>query len=338
MDSKSPAAADERAVGSLVERKARIVNRMVIVWLAVVMAVYLLPLFFRKKPSRLKGPDLSELTYTEVFFNNGGLSLSGLLFLPDGNGPIPVGVVIHGSGTSQRNSPWYLTVTKYLQENGIAVLLPDKRGSEKSGGDWTKATFRDLAGDAISAIDFVRDQMVFDYSSIGIIGFSQGGWITPIVATESKEVASVVNMSGAGVTTDEQLLHEEENHIADLGIWRPVAKLIAFLTARAVKRREFWRMIAGFDPIPYWQKVDLPVLLAFGENDKNVPVKESVRRIEALNRTKITIKVYPEGGHGIIDHVSHRVQEACLRDVVDFIRQVEPRGRKADSIYEGRTQ
>lgn len=298
-------------------------NPIVIAGLAVVMAVLSLPLILKRKRSRLIGPNLSELTYREVFFHHGGITLSGLLFLPDGKGPFPVGVVIHGSGTSARNSPWYLTVTKHLQENGIAVLLPDKRGSEKSEGDWRKATFQDLAGDALSAIGFVRDRAMFDHSSIGVIGFSQGGWITPIVAAENKDVAFVVNVSGAGVTTDEQLLHEEVNHIADRGIPRLVAKLIAPLAVRTVKSREFWKMIGGFDPIPYWQKVDLPVFLAFGENDKNVPVRESVRRVEALNRSSITIRIYPEGGHGIVDPVNHRVQEACLRDVVDFIHRVE---------------
>ena len=36
-------------------------------------------------------------------------------------------VLIHGSGPSRRESGWYLTLTKYLQDNGVLVLLPDKR-------------------------------------------------------------------------------------------------------------------------------------------------------------------------------------------------------------------
>ena len=52
-----------------------------------------------------------------------------MLFLPEEKDSIPLVVVIQGSGYSNRNNTWYLTLVKHLQDNGIAVLLPDKRGS-----------------------------------------------------------------------------------------------------------------------------------------------------------------------------------------------------------------
>jgi dipeptidyl aminopeptidase/acylaminoacyl peptidase len=80
----------------------------------------------------LQGVNLRDLTYQEVTFSNPsqGINLAGMLFLPEGDGPFPAVVVIHGAGTSRRDNLWYLTPTKYLQDHGIAVLLPDKRGSE----------------------------------------------------------------------------------------------------------------------------------------------------------------------------------------------------------------
>jgi uncharacterized protein len=300
------------------------VSQIVIIGVVVILVVVilLLPLIFRKKPSVLEGPDLAELKYTQVSFKNGALTLSGMLFLPEGNGPFPVAVVIHGSGTSRRNSPWYLTVAQHLQENGIAVLLPDKRGSEKSEGDWRKATFYDLADDAISAIDFIRDQKIFEYSTIGVIGFSQGGWIAPIAAGEAKRLAFIVSMSGAGVTTDEQLLYEEVNHVAKI-TYPFIARFIAPINLNFIKKAEWWKNIAGFDPLPHWQKINLPVFMAYGENDKNVPVSESVSRIQSLGKSNITIQVYPGVGHGIVDLATHRVREDYLRDLVDFIAGVK---------------
>ena len=299
-------------------------SQIVIIGLIVILVVVilLLPLIFRKKPSLLEGPDLAELKYSQVSFKNRALTLSGMLFLPEGNGPFPVAVVIHGSGTSRRNSPWYLTVAQHLQENGIAVLLPDKRGSEKSKGDWRNASFYDLADDAISAIDFIKDQKIFEYSTIGVIGFSQGGWIAPIVAGQDRKVAFIVSMSGAVVTTDESLLYEEVNHLSNF-TYRFIADLVAPFTVRYIKRAELWQKIGGFDPLPYWQSIDLPVFMAFGEKDKNVPVMESVGRIECLNKSNFTIKVYPKVGHGIADLATHRVREDYLRDLVDFIAGVK---------------
>jgi dienelactone hydrolase len=198
------------------------------------------------------------------------------------------------------------------------VLLPDKRGSEKSEGDWRTSPFEDLAGDTLSAIEFVQNQEQFDVSYAGVIGMSQGGWIAPLVATKSEDVAFVVSMSGAAVTTDEQLLYEEVNHIVEMGTYRVVAKMIAPITTNMIKQREFWSYIAEFDPIPYWEQVHAPSFVAFGENDPNVPVEESIKRLQNLDNG-MHIKVDPEGGHGIVDPETHKVQNDFLSDLTKFI-------------------
>ena len=287
--------------------------------LIALVVILLIPFILKDEPrASLRGPDLSEIEYTEIFFNNGNLQLAGMLIVPEGEGPFPAAVIIHGSGTSQRNSRWYLVVAKHLQDNGIAVLLPDKRGSEKSEGDWRTSTFEDLAGDTISAIELVKGQEQFDVSYIGVVGMSQGGWIAPLVATESEDVSFVVSMSGAAVTTDEQLLYEEVNSIAGMGTYQVVAELIAPITTNNIKNMEFWSYIAEFDPLPYWEKVKVPGFAAYGGNDINVPVEESVKRLQAIDK-EMLIKVYPDGGHGITDPSTGKLQDEFLNDLTEFI-------------------
>ena len=189
--------------------------KRILIIISIIVVLLLLPVIFKDKGQpALVGPDLSELEYSEVFFENKyeGFQLAGMLFLPEGDGPFPTAIIIQGSGTSRRNNVWYLSVAKHLQEHGIAVLLHDKRGSEKSEGEWVGATFEELATDTLSAIEFVNDQQMFQVSKIGLIGMSQGGWIAPVVATKSDDVSFVVSMVGAAVTTDEQLLHEETSN------------------------------------------------------------------------------------------------------------------------------
>ncbi len=293
---------------------------MVIV-VVVVAVILLIPFVFKGEArAALVGPTLSEIEYTEVSFNNGDLKLAGMLILPEGEGPFPVAVIIHGSGTSSRESKWYLTVAKHLQDNGIAVLLPDKRGSEESEGDWRGASFDDLAGDTLSGIRYIKNQDHFEYSTIGVIGMSQGGWIAPLVATKSDDVSFVVSMSGAGVTTDEQLLFEEINSITALGTYPFIARLIAPLTTSNIQRMDFWRPIAGFDPLPYWEQVEARSFAVFGGDDKNVPVDESVTRLQGLEK-EILIKIYPDGGHGITDPNTGKVLSAYLNDLVEFIKE-----------------
>ena len=106
----------------------------------------------------LRGPALDELSFQEVSFPNAeqDLVLGGLLFLPPDRQEVPAVVFIHGSETSKRANPWYLALSSYLQDHGVAVLLPDKRGSERFGGDWRTAGFAELAVDAIAAVEFLE--------------------------------------------------------------------------------------------------------------------------------------------------------------------------------------
>jgi len=293
---------------------------LVSLFVAAVVVFLVLPFALKDRTKhRLLGPRLSELTHTEVTFRNGNLSLAGMLFLPDTTLPCAAVVFIHGSGASKRDNVWYLTVAKYLQENGVAVLVPDKRGSERSRGDWTTATFEDLAGDTDAAVDFLEHQAIFRCSKVGVVGFSQGGWIAPVAATRDPNIAFVVSMSGAGVTTDEQLLHEVANEITRFGTYHFVGRLLAPLGAGFVRRSAYWKVIGGFDPIPYWRKVTVPTFMAFGEGDQNVPVRQSIARMQALHNPNIVVRVYPKGGHAILDRVTYRVQQSYLRDLAAFV-------------------
>lgn len=265
----------------------------------------------------LVGPDLAELDYEEIRFNNGDLRLAGMVFLPEGEGSFPMAVIIHGSGTSRRDNAWYLSVTRQLQANGIAVLLPDKRGSEKSEGNWVGADFHDLAGDTLAAVEFLRSQERFADSPVGLVGMSQGGWIAPVAAADNQDIAFVVSMSGSTVTTDEQLLHEEIHNISEF-TWPFIARLLAPITAKRIRQMEHFRAYAGFDPIPYWKSVDAPVFFAFGGSDPNVPVEASIDVLRA-NRIDGLIEVYPDGGHAIRDRQTNSVSGAFLDDLVEFI-------------------
>lgn len=302
----------------------RALIRLLIV-ISIIVLLLLIPLVLKDKGHpALIGPDLSEVDYSEIFFKNGhgNLQLSGMLLVPEGEGPFPTVIIIHGSGTSRRNSVWYLSVAQYLQQQGIAVLLPDKRGSEKSEGEWLGASFGELATDTISAVEFVKHQQMFEYSTIGLLGMSQGGWIAPVVAAKTDDVSFVVSMAGSAVTTEEQLLHEEIYNIAPY-TYTSIAKLIAPISSRALMKKEFFIPTAGFDPIPYWKDVDVPVFFALGGDDENVPVEASIRRLKENDLNHFAIKVYPDGGHAIRDIQTNKVNEEYLNDLVKFVEEAE---------------
>lgn len=267
----------------------------------------------------LVGPDLSSFEYEEVEFFNGNLRLAGMIFVPEVEGPFPVAVIIHGSGASRRNSKWYLSVTRHLQDNGIAVLLPDKRGCEKSEGNWVGVGFDELATDTLAAVGFVRSRPEFEGSPIGLVGMSQGGWIAPVAASQDYEIAFVVSMSGAAVPTARQLLHEEIYNMSAF-TWPFIARMLAPISSKHILKMDHVKAYADFDPVPYWQKTEAPKFFAFGGGDTNVPVEESLEVIRT-NSLDGLVKVYPDGGHAIADPESHAVSKYFLDDLVEFIRQ-----------------
>ncbi|NIL94974.1 MAG: alpha/beta fold hydrolase [Woeseiaceae bacterium] len=281
-------------------------------------------------PRQYQGVSLEETVHTDVRFRNSSqnIDLAGMLFVPEGDGPVPAAVVIHGSGASNRENRWYLTLTKFLQDNGIAVLLPDKRGSEKSAGDWRTADFEELATDTLAALDFMLHQHLVEISRVGVIGMSQGGWIAPIVARDSDDLAFVVNMVGSAVTPKEQLLYEEDHNIRQMGFLPGISYLIALASTahiRHVRMPQFYDRVADYDPIPLWDAMAVNALVLYGSDDTNVPSEESAARLQALDKASIDIIIHEGSGHALQDPLGEGndlIRDEALAAIRDFILEM----------------
>lgn len=273
------------------------------------------------------GVRLSEARFEEVTFPNRQhrIQLAGMLFRPNGEGPFPAAVVIQGSGTSRRDNAWYLTLTTYLQEHGIVVLLPDKRGSEQSEGDWRTASFDDLATDALAAVAYLSRQDLVEISHIGVIGMSQGGHIVPIVADRSADIAFVVNVVGAAVPMHELLVYEENHNLREWGVLPGLSDALAHLSSRMVRQRAhtFWDAVGNFDALPYWRSLSTDALVLYGEHDTNVPSTKSAELLRSLGKPNIDVRIYDGSGHALEDPPGKGnsiFRTDALEDIRDFIR------------------
>lgn len=306
--------------------------RKTLIGIGIVLLVVLGPVLLHTMQPQdrrpLEGDTLDPSRYQEVRFRNPGqqIELAGMLFLPAADGPYPAAVVIHGSGTSRRDNRWYLSLTHYLQDRGIAVLLPDKRGSEQSGGEWRGASFADLATDTEAALAYLRQRDDLPLSGVGLIGMSQGGWIAPLAAAGSGEADFLVSVVGSAVTTHQQFLYEEDHNLRQIGVLPGLSKLLAWpatLLARYVVQRDFWSAVGDFDPLPYWRTLDIPALALFGAEDSNVPSARSAERLQQLGKANIRIVVYPGSGHPLEDppgQGQRLFRLDALQAIADFIQ------------------
>ncbi len=122
---------------------------------------------------------------------------------------------------------------------GAAVLAHDKPGCAGSPGDWRKQTFDDRARESLAAVELLRVQPGVDPSRVGLLGISQGGWISYIAASLAPEkVSHLVSVSGPGVSVAEQ----ERYRIGCAVGGNPEA--LAWVDQRSR------RLLAGEDPTP----------------------------------------------------------------------------------------
>ena len=161
--------------------------------------------------------DDSIVVRREAVRISASVPLAATLLVPQVAIPAPAVVIVHGSGSSDRTNAWTSAYAEDLARSGVVVLHPDKRGSGESGGDWRTATFDDLASDAAAAVSLLRARPEVDSARVGALGFSQGGYVVPILASEHEELAFAAVISGGTLPLMSQVLGEIEMEAVERG-------------------------------------------------------------------------------------------------------------------------
>ena len=170
-----------------------------------------------------------------VRFVSGKVNLAGTLVLPEGPGAHPAVVLFHGSGRQARD----LFTARWFALQGVAALAYDKRGVGESAGDFRAIPFMELCDDGLAAIGYLKSRKEIDAKHIGVWGVSQGGWLGPLAASRSADVAFVIAVSGPGVSPDEQMIVYYANGLRRQGVPEGDVR-----EASAV-RRDIWKYISS---------------------------------------------------------------------------------------------
>jgi dienelactone hydrolase len=159
-------------------------------------------------------PDERGAREEAVHFVSGKVTLAGTLVLPQGSRRHPAVVLFHGSGPQERD----LFTARWFADQGVAALAYDKRGVGESSGDFRAVPFMELCDDGLAGIAFLKSRKEIDAKRIGVWGLSQGGWLGPLAASRSTDVAFVIAVSGPGVSPGEQMIVYYANELRAQGV------------------------------------------------------------------------------------------------------------------------
>jgi len=248
-----------------------------------------------------------------IHFANGDVDLVGTLFESATTVRHPGVVLINGSGNAPREQ--LREYAEHLCSLGLAALTYDKRGSGESSGDWTTASLNDLADDAASAIAYLKKLPQIDPNRVGVWGVSQAGWIIPVLAARSPDLAFAIVVTGGGATPREVEMLSYQNTLDDAQVtgqdrqnaislldryfawletgqgraellkmieearsqeWYSAISLDRILPSQELRPK--WEWVATFDPVPLIKQMKMPVLVVLGAKDKMLQVDLSAQR------------------------------------------------------------
>jgi dipeptidyl aminopeptidase/acylaminoacyl peptidase len=260
--------------------------------------------------------DLAETKFVRYQARD-GLTLNAYLTLPSGREPkgLPLVVVPHG-GPFARDHWDYNPLVQFLANRGYAVLQPQFRGSTGFGRDLVVRAYgewgRKMQDDLDDGVDWLARQGQVDAKRVCIIGGSYGGYAAMWAAARNPERYRCA-ASMAGVSDVPAMLRYDKR---------------AFSAERYY--REWRSRIIGEDndlkavsPINFADKIKVPMLIAHGEDDDNVPAKQSHEMVEALQKANanVTSVFYEDEGHGFSDPADY---EDWLQRLDQFLAKYNP--------------
>lgn len=273
-----------------------------------------------------KIPDASKAVLEEMTFRSNGDALEGSVVFPPEKDIVAGIVFVHGAGKEMRD----LDLAKKFAREGIATLVYDKRGAGVSGGEYLEGNnekvITTLADDAASAVEYLSKHEKMKGKPIGLVGFSQAGWIIPIAAAKNKDVKFVGLWSGPVTKlsdVDKYSFYTSERDFKDVPTYKDVLSRI--------KVPYFWTEKGkDLDAAESLGKLNVPGLWIFGKNDGSIPVDVSVLRLDQLNKegSKYDYIVFTGKGHGLVNETTStmagwikRINDAAT--MTPWIKQVK---------------
>ncbi|GAB4422100.1 MAG: alpha/beta fold hydrolase [Anaerolineales bacterium] len=255
-----------------------------------------------------------------IRYPSDGLSITGFMNIPNGEGPFPVVIMLHGYAPPEEylsvNEDYTLPAADMFAQNGYLVIHPDMRGFSGNDAAFDNLFQTGLAIDVLNLIALVKAQggqpgplEKADPTRIGLWGHSLGGGVALRVITVSRDVRAAIlyaAMSGDErknsplmfeLTGDETLYNREQ------AVDAQTLELIS--------------------PIHHFDGITAAVKLYHGTEDSAVPVAWAVENCDVLKLhlppERIDCVYYVGGKHTIFSRFQPEFNNSQLAFLQKFL-------------------
>lgn len=209
-------------------------------------------------------------------------------------GKLPVIINIHGGPESQSIAIFNSINQFWVNELGVAVLIPNVRGSSGYGKSYLKldnGVLRENSVKDIGAlIEWIATQPDLDTSKIAVYGGSYGGYMSLAAMTHYNDKLKC-GVDLYGISNFVSFLKNTSGYRVDL-------RRVEYGDERDPKMAEH---LVKISPLNNIKKITKPMFIYQGENDPRVPLSESQQMVEALKQNGVAVSYVQakDEGHGV---------------------------------------
>jgi dipeptidyl aminopeptidase/acylaminoacyl peptidase len=232
-----------------------------------------------------------------------GYPVHGWVVRPDGPGPHPVLLSIHGGPYTQYGHVLFDEAQVYAGA-GYAVVLGNPRGAQGYGEAHGRAIVHDMGNhdraDLLALLDAALEADDVDGERVGVMGGSYGGFMTTLLAGTTDRFRGAIT---------ERALNAWDSFVGTSDIGSFFVDLYAGTDPEAIARQ---------DPLRQADGITCPTLIIHAEEDYRCPLEQAQRLFERLKRRGVETEMllFPGEGHELSRSglPSHRIQrfEAIL--------------------------
>ena len=218
-----------------------------------------------------------ELVHYPTFDEEDGKprQIPAFVYKPEGRGPFPVIISIHGGPEGQYRPAFSSTYQLWMKELGAAVIAPNVRGSAGYGRNYVGLDngFKreDSVKDIGALLDWIATRPDLDQDRVAVFGGSYGGYMVLASAVHySDRLKAAVDI--VGISNFVTFLKNTKDYRRDL-------RRAEYGDERDEAMRKHLEAIS---PNRHVDKITVPMLVVQGQNDPRVPVTEAEQIVKAL--------------------------------------------------------